>query len=188
VVGTLAPVLSRLIRVGSEAKLSAMPPRYRPIDAARRAVVIGYGPTGQTLVRLLRENKIEPTIVEFNVDTVRRLRDQGIDAVYGDATQPDTLSAAHADLSGSLILSADVGDNAEDIIRVAREMNPKIHVVARTTHLRGVPALRAAGAKAVFSGEGEVALALIEAVLTRLGATPDQIDRERERARAELLV
>jgi len=38
----------------------------------------------------------------------------------------------------------------------------------------------------VFSGEGEVALALTESVLQHLGATPEQIDRERARVHAEL--
>jgi CPA2 family monovalent cation:H+ antiporter-2 len=38
----------------------------------------------------------------------------------------------------------------------------------------------------VFSGEGEVALALTEAILRRLGATPEQIDRERDRVRLDL--
>ena len=38
----------------------------------------------------------------------------------------------------------------------------------------------------MFTGEGEVALALTEAILDRLGATPEQIDRERDRARREL--
>jgi monovalent cation:H+ antiporter-2, CPA2 family len=38
----------------------------------------------------------------------------------------------------------------------------------------------------VFSGEGEVALALTEEVLHRLGATPEQIERERGRAHDEL--
>ena len=51
-----------------------------------RAVVVGYGPIGRTLVRLLRENGIEPTVIELNMDTVRGLRDDGIDAVYGDAS------------------------------------------------------------------------------------------------------
>jgi CPA2 family monovalent cation:H+ antiporter-2 len=46
--------------------------------------------------------------------------------------------------------------------------------------------LRKAGAEQVFSGEGEVALAMTEAVLRRLGATPDQIDRERRRLHEEL--
>ena len=43
------------------------------------------------------------------------------------------------------------------------------------------------GAEQVFAGEGEVALAMTEAVLRRLGATPDQIDRERARVREELM-
>jgi CPA2 family monovalent cation:H+ antiporter-2 len=37
----------------------------------------------------------------------------------------------------------------------------------------------------VISAEGEVGLALTEAILQRLGATPDQIDHERERVRTE---
>ena len=59
-------------------------------------------------------------------------------------------------------------------------------MLARTAHLRDVQALRDAGAQGVFSGEGEVALALTEALLHRLGATADQVDRERARARADL--
>ena len=47
-------------------------------------------------------------------------------------------------------------------------------------------ALKDAGADTVYSGEGEVALAFIEDILDSLGATPEQIDRERERAHAEL--
>jgi CPA2 family monovalent cation:H+ antiporter-2 len=61
-----------------------------------------------------------------------------------------------------------------------------VHIFVRSVYLRDVPPLRSAGAEQVFSGEGEVALAMTEAVLRRLGATPDQIDRERDRVRAEL--
>ena len=57
----------------------------------------------------------------------------------------------------------------------------------RSSYLRDVPPLRQAGAEQVFAGEGEVALAMTEAVLRRLGATPDQIDRERARVREELM-
>jgi len=59
-------------------------------------------------------------------------------------------------------------------------------VFAREGYLRDVPALYRAGADAVFAGEGEVALAMTEHVLRQLGASPDQIDRERDRIRAEL--
>jgi monovalent cation:H+ antiporter-2, CPA2 family len=184
-VDAMAPRLARYVDADHPADVAIEP--VARADPDHRAVVIGYGPTGQTLVRLLRDNEIEPTIVEFNVDTVRRLREEGVASVYGDAGQRETLEHAGIGTAGNLILSADLGRSAEAIIRLAREMNPRLHVVARTTHLRGVPALRAAGAEGVFSGEGEVALALTEAVLHRLGATPEQIDRERERVRVELL-
>jgi CPA2 family monovalent cation:H+ antiporter-2 len=72
-----------------------------------------------------------------------------------------------------------------ETIRHAKELNPGIHVLARAQYLRDVPALRNAGAEGVASAESEVGLALTEMMLHRLGATPDQIDHERERVRSE---
>ena len=150
-----------------------------------RAIVVGYGPTGRTLTRLLRDNGIDATIIELNIDTVRRLRDEGIGAVYGDAGHRDTLDAAGVTTAGSLILTADLR-NSDDVIRQAREVNPAVQVLARTAHLHDLKRLRAAGAQHVFSGEGEVALALSHAILDRLGATPEQFDRERDRVHRDL--
>ncbi|MFO0811391.1 MAG: hypothetical protein U0746_22405 [Gemmataceae bacterium] len=69
---------------------------------------------------------------------------------------------------------------------MARELNPRIRVLARSSYVRELGALRRAGAETAVSGEGEVALALAEAILRRLGATPEQIDRERDRVRGEV--
>jgi CPA2 family monovalent cation:H+ antiporter-2 len=151
-------------------------------------VVIGYGPTGRTVARLLQDNGVTPTVVELNVDTVRQLRRDGVTAVYGDVTRPETLDAAGIAHAGSLILTSAGMAQSEDVIRMAREQNPKIRVLARSTYLRGAESLRQAGADQVYTGEGEVALAFIEDILDRLGATPEQIDRERERAHRELSV
>ena len=43
-------------------------PRPEEVDPRYRAVVIGYGPVGRTLVRLLRENDILPTVIEMNLE------------------------------------------------------------------------------------------------------------------------
>jgi CPA2 family monovalent cation:H+ antiporter-2 len=150
-----------------------------------RAVVVGYGPTGRTVARLLRDNDISPTIIELNMDTVRELQQQGRSAVYGNASHNDTLVTAGVRHADTLIVSG-ADNSASETIRIARELNPALHVFVRGAYLRDVPALRSAGAEQVFSGEGEVALAMTEAVLRRLGATPEQIDRERERVHAEL--
>ena len=176
-------VLMRLRR-GTEAEGGDGGATTSSLDPQTRAIVIGYGPTGRTVTRLLRENGISPTVVELNMDTVRQLRQEGISAVYGDARHPNSLITAGLRHAGNLIISGDAG--AREITEIAREINPRVHIFSRSVYLRDVPPLRAAGAEQVFSGEGEVALAMTEAVLRRLGATADQIDRERDRVRAEL--
>jgi len=155
------------------------------IEPEDRAVVVGYGPTGRTAARLLRENGIAPTIIELNIETVRTLRQEGVSAVYGDARDRETLVTAGIPHAATLIVSIADGGSA-DAIRAARDLNPAVHVFARGAYLRDVPALRGAGAEYVFSGEAEVALAMTEAVLRRLGATAEQIDRERARLHGEL--
>ena len=156
------------------------------LDPGERAIVIGHGPTGRTVTRLLRENGISPTVVELNINVVRELREQGMSAVYGDASHTDTLVSAGLPHASTLIVSgADTG--SPGIIQCARSINPTAHIFVRSQYLRDVPPLRQAGAEQVFAGEGEVALAMTEAVLRRLGATPDQIDRERARVREELM-
>ncbi|HJR60643.1 MAG TPA: cation:proton antiporter [Vicinamibacterales bacterium] len=158
----------------------------RTADAAHRAVVIGAGPTGRTVIRLLKESEIEPTVIELNIDSVRALRQDGVDAIYGDATRPETLSSAGVADAGVLILTSAGMANSTEVIKTARDLNPDIRVLARGSYLRDLPALKSAGADTVYSGEGEVALAFIEDILERLGATPEQIDRERARAHDEL--
>jgi CPA2 family monovalent cation:H+ antiporter-2 len=183
---TSRPALSRRLDRPPQADGGAAEDVRRNESRAHRAVLIGYGPTGRTVARMLQENGIEPTVIEYNIDTVRSMREHGIDAVYGDATRPETLTEAGMTGADNLILTSAGMTNSEEVIRAARELNPNIRVLARAQYLRDLPALKRAGANTVFTGEGEVALAFIEEMLARLGATPEQIDRERARAHDEL--
>jgi CPA2 family monovalent cation:H+ antiporter-2 len=197
---TLNPLLYRLIdpvevwlahrrRLGGwfSPQAALMPDRTPMASPGHRAVVVGYGPVGQTVTRLLQENNIEPTIIELNRDTVRCLREAGVSAIYGDASHHEILQGAGVDSAGSLILSAAGLQAGAEVIRLARGLNPAIRILARAAYVRESPALHQAGAEYVFSGEGEVALAMTEAILRSLGATPEQIDRERERVHRELV-
>ncbi|HEV8547998.1 MAG TPA: cation:proton antiporter [Polyangiaceae bacterium] len=151
-----------------------------------RVIVVGYGPIGRTVTRLFRESGLEPSVVELNLDTVRKLREEGVRAVYGDASRSQTLEEAGARNAIGIVLTTPVEGGADAVVRRARELNARLFVVARSTYLTEVGALKSAGADVVFSGEGEVALAMTEFTLRRLGATPEQIDRERDRVHGEL--
>jgi monovalent cation:H+ antiporter-2, CPA2 family len=189
---TLNPLLFRLVEPAARrlsARLSRggdaradVPRAYAP---AHRAVVVGYGPVGRTLARLLRENEVEPTVIELNHETVQELRGQGLSAIYGDASQPEILARAGVKEAGSLIFAAS-GSPADAVIRVAKELNPTLLILARTTYIREIAALTEAGAPVVVSAEVEVALAMTEHLLVQLGATGEQLDRARARIRSEL--
>lgn len=157
-------------------------------NGERKAIVLGYGPVGQTVVRLLADNGFQPIVIEMNVDTVQNLRSEGMLAYYGDASHPDTLHAAGIEDADILILSASSVAMGPEIIREAKRMNPKIKVLARTAYLKEAEKLTILGADAVFSGEGEVALSMTESILESFGATREQIDRESDRIRRKFFV
>ena len=191
---TLNPILYRaaqsVIRrlpVPPARGLAVEPSREGKTDPRERTVVIGYGPVGRTVSRLLRENGIEVTVLEMNVATVRSLQAENFRAVYGDGSNPDALMAAGVADARSLIVSVAGMMNVEETIRVARELNPPVRIMVRTNHLLEAQAMKRAGANLVFSGEGEVALAVTMAILEDLGATPDQVERERARVHSEIV-
>jgi CPA2 family monovalent cation:H+ antiporter-2 len=162
----LNPTLYRVARrlSGGAAQLLPATGQPQPVVNPRSCIVIGYGPVGKTVRRILLEYQAQVTVIELNLETVRRLRAEGVEVVYGDVLRPGTLEEAGIATAGSLILSVEVEDAAE-VIRQARAVNPSLRVLARCSHLRDVAALRRAGAD-VVAAEAEVAVALAEVLAT----------------------
>src|SRR5262249_31017053 len=75
-IGPLQKLLGRLIKTPVPADLLR---QSRQLEWAQgdeawkqRAIVVGYGPVGRTLAHLLRENRVEPVVIDLNIDTVRQ--------------------------------------------------------------------------------------------------------------------
>jgi monovalent cation:H+ antiporter-2, CPA2 family len=183
----IPPAVRWLERIGLAVEPKALPAEEMPeIDeAAHRVIVVGYGPVGQTLSRILKDNGLQVVVIEMNLKTIQELRAQGELAVYGDASLREVLHHAGIEHADGLIIAAS-SVPADTIVKAARELNPNIRVLTRATYLKESQKLREAGANAVFSSEGEVALAMTAFLMRQLGATDEQIDRERERVRADL--
>jgi len=174
------------------ARRAATPPLELAAAAAgpaavdpRRCILVGYGPVGRIVRRLLADRGAAVTVVDLSLEAVRALRAEGFAAVYGDVLRPGTLDEAGIATAGSLVLSADVEDAAE-IVRQARLLNPALRVLARCAHLRDAAALRRAGAAVVAAGEAEVGVALAEAVTAEDGLDPVAAAAQRESIRSRL--
>jgi CPA2 family monovalent cation:H+ antiporter-2 len=163
---------------------SAARPAGAVIDP-RRSILVGYGPVGRIVYQLLTDRGADVTVVDLNLETVRALRERGLKAVYGDVLRTGTLDEAGIATAASLVLSTDV-DEAPEIVRQARLLNPDLRVMARCAHLRDAKALRSAGASVVAVGEAEVGVALAEAVTASDALEPAQAAAQRDAFRARL--
>jgi CPA2 family monovalent cation:H+ antiporter-2 len=170
------PLLAKWL-AGRREKLGA---RANEIAAERMqdpgAIVVGYGPVGQTVTRLLAEFEISPIIVETNVDVVVELQQRGKQALFGDASRPDILHAARLDAAAYLIVTVPHADISLRIIQSAREVAPLVRIIARAEYINQSDAFLQAGAAIIRYDEAESAAALAEALLQDIDVPADRID------------
>lgn len=187
------PRLWRLLSKRSEArgaelnraareKLSV--PNTEPQPAS--AVIIGFGPVGQTAARILREFGVRPIVVDLNLDTVRRLVDAGNIAVYGDATQRDILEVAGIKQAKYLLVTVPEVLARTVVVLTATDLNPHLRVFARARYLQERAWLMEVGATAVVTEEGETAIGLAVLLLQEMGAEEGHISSELRRIKAEM--
>ncbi len=116
-------------------------------------VIIGFGPAGRAVAAALRQGEVPIAIADLNLRTVRAARAEGIRAIVGDATQPETLD--QLDLSGAIALVITVPDHrlAEQVIQQARVVHPSLPIIVRSRYSAYVDDLTRAGAHVVIDEE-----------------------------------
>ena len=149
-------------------------------EDTQRLIVVGFGPVGRTLVRILERNNIEPVIIEMNIDTVKKLRKENKLVVHGDATLPEVLNHAGVNKAQGIIISSSAIPSRE-VVEAARSINPDIPVTIYSFYLRDVKILRGKKNTTVISGEESAAIAMASHLMRTLGATEEQIDNEQRR-------
>lgn len=150
------------------------------------AVVVGYGPVGQTLTRILRDFAINPIVVDLNVDTVRRLRSEGIRAIYGDSSNKEILSAAKIEEAEFLLVTLPDRSDRIPIIATALALKPDLKVLVRARYINERESLERLGVAAVAYEEAEVAVALAEMLLQQIGVSEADLQARAATIRGEL--
>jgi CPA2 family monovalent cation:H+ antiporter-2 len=150
------------------------------------AIVVGYGPVGQTVTRLLAEFEINPIIVETNVDVVLELQQRGKQALFGDASRPEILRVARLDAAAYLIVTVPHAEISLRIIQAAREVAPLVRIITRAEYINQAGAFVQAGAAIIRYDEAESAAALAEALLQDIDVPAVRIDAIVSKIRNEL--
>jgi CPA2 family monovalent cation:H+ antiporter-2 len=168
----LAPfLLAALQRIPGVRAVFAEPavPTEAVEGLARHAVIAGYGRVGRDLAQALDARGIRYLVIEYNPEVARRLRDEGVPVIYGDASNPAVLEHANLDQARLLAILVPDANAAELATRHARAINPRLDVVARGADVTEMDRLRKAGAAEVVQPEFETGQEVIRHALRRFG-------------------
>jgi CPA2 family monovalent cation:H+ antiporter-2 len=149
------------------------------------AIIVGYGPVGQSVERLLRESGFTTTIIDLNMDTVSDLSRKGATAIFGDASQPEVLQHAGITKADYLVITLPHSANRAPLVAMARQTNPSTRIIVRARYCKERSHLEQLGADEAVYEEIEAAVALVRTILTSRGAAESVIDRETKRLRSE---
>jgi CPA2 family monovalent cation:H+ antiporter-2 len=155
------------------------PKGFAPVEdpVSDHVVIAGYGLNGRNLAAALRSINAPYLIVELNAQTVRRARTDGEPAFYGDATREEILRALGIDRARLFVIAISDPSATRSMVRVARGMNPKLHIIARTRYVVEIPELTRLGANVVIPEEFETSIEIFARVLAHYNVPRDEIDR-----------
>jgi len=125
---------------------------HRQIAAMRNHyIVCGFGRMGQQIAKDFVAAKAPFVVVECNPEQLPRLEEHDIPHVEGDASDDEVLLAAGIKHAKGLIAVAPTDADNIYISLSARTLNPKLYIVARSTHEETQDKLYRAGADEVIS-------------------------------------
>lgn len=146
-------------------------------------IIAGYGVNGRNLAQVLRETEIPCVIVEIAGEVVREERKKGVPIQFGDITQPQTLRRMAIEAARVLVLAISDPLATRQAIKLARQLNPGIYLIARTRYVREIDELLASGADHVVPEEFETSIEIFSLVLQDYRVPAGMIAEKAERIR-----
>jgi monovalent cation:H+ antiporter-2, CPA2 family len=182
------PLLWRVLNARADRSTDAVNTRAARSaeDLTQLVVIVGYGPVGRSVDRLLRQTGLQTVVIDLNLDTVKALAREGRVALYGDASRREILKQAGAEHATHLVVTLPHSVNRGPLITAARQLNSSLRILVRARYLRERRDLEQAGASAACFEEVEAAVALARTLLQEIGTDDHTIQRETAAIRLEL--
>ena len=173
----LVPVAPGLAARLARWMLRVESPRHVPLAAephVPEAIVVGFGPSGQFVARACADLELRTLVVDLNPSSLVWAREQGFQALFGDATQVEVLEHAEVSAARVVVVTIPHVPSAETIVEHVRAMAPLAQVIVRSRYQRDAHAFALAGAHVVVGDEEQVGLRLAEVLAEWRQANPAQ--------------
>ena len=141
-------------------------------------IVVGYGPVGQAVTKILNDKGISVNIIELNIDTVKKINSNNsncLKALYGDAMQHEVLINAGINNALAFIISSTLASSKE-ITEIVKSLNPNIQILVNTSYINDIEISKEKGADIVFSGELAVSQILSNYIFNEFGLLCNELE------------
>lgn len=171
-------------------KAGFAPVDSNPEDQAKKKlenhlVIVGYGLNGTNVARAARRVNAPYTIIELNPELVQDARRANEPIYFGDATNEAVLEHAGIDTARTAAIVISDAIATRRIVATIRQLNPRIHIIARTRFVSEMEELYRLGADQVIPEEYETSVEIFTRVLQAYDLPQEEIWEFSESIRAE---
>ncbi|MGE0775276.1 MAG: YbaL family putative K(+) efflux transporter [Sphingomonadaceae bacterium] len=135
-------------------------PAPKPASSGH-VILIGYGRVGSLIAKELTSRGKPFVVIEDQTDMARQAEADGMKVIMANALEAHTLEAAGIRDASTLLVAIPEGFEAGAVFERAREVNPKLRVIARAHSDAEVEHLERLGAVDVVMGEREIAAKML---------------------------
>ncbi|MDJ0692121.1 MAG: cation:proton antiporter [Xenococcaceae cyanobacterium MO_188.B32] len=140
-----------------------------PKTICDHVVVAGYGRVGHTIVKILCDRGYSVLVIENSEAAIRRLRQEKLPYIFGDADSELVLEKAHLPKAKALAIALPDPASTRILLNHALELSPGLDIVVRSHNNPEIDLLTQMGAKEVVQPEFEAALEMGGHILKTLG-------------------
>lgn len=149
---------------------------FLPDTIKDHVVVAGYGRVGQVIVSVLHNRNYPVLVIENSEAAAKKLRQEKIAHIFGDADAELVLEKAHLTRAKALAIALPNPASTRILLKHALEIAPDLAIVARSHTNQEIDVLAQMGAKEVVQPEFEAALEMGSQILTTLGEAKPMVN------------
>ncbi|MBK0021307.1 Kef family K(+) transporter [Brucella pseudogrignonensis] len=128
-------------------------------------IIVGYGQIGKRVASALHEKRMPFLVIENSPKIYFRLKEIGIEAIAGNASDAEIWEAANPEMAINLVIAIPNAFEAGRAISLARAANPGLRIIVRACSAAEAQYLHDLGADSVILGEAEIAGAMERAII-----------------------
>jgi len=157
----------------------------RSSSAINHVIIAGYGLMGELLATVLKKTGISYIILDINNDNVKRAKKEGHIAYYGDTSYQEVLRSVGITAAKLMVFAISDPVGTRRGIKIAREINPKLHIIVRTKYMGELSDLIELGADQVIPEEFETSVEIFSRVLQEYRVPGNIIENQINMVRLE---